>query len=377
MKKLAICLAAALCVLGANAQRLDISKLPSVIQAGPEGKHHVQGICVDNEAKYIYVSFTNYLVKMDLQGNVIGRTADLRGHLGCLDFNPEDGMIYGSLEYKDDSIGRGIADPSSVVDNYFYVAILDGDKIVGDNVDPSTVMKVVNLPQVRKDYLARVYVRGKFYQHAYGCSGIDGLSFGPKFGKLEGKQYLTVAYGIYGDTERVDNDYQVLMQYDISDWDKYAEPLDVAHPNEKGPEKCAGRYYVFTGNTNWGVQNLEYDPYTDTWLMAVYKGKKPQYPNYSLFMIDNSIKPEKGLLKNVPYEQKAVLKLTLSDNGEHQDGLVGWNFPYGSTGIHAFGNGWYYISENYKDPATGGQASHITLYKLYGANKTPFCKSEK
>ena len=375
MKKIIITLlGVALASFACIAQNIDIKRLPAVIQAGPEGSHHVQGICVDNEAQYIYVSFTNFLVKMDLQGNVIGRTGNLYGHLGCLEFNPEDGKVYGSLEYKDDVIGRGIADPSAVADNYFYVAILDVDKIQGDNVDPAQVMKVVNLPQVRRDYLDTVVVDGKKLPHAFACSGIDGMSFGPKFGKTGGKQYLTVAYGIYGDVNRTDNDYQVLSQYDISSWDKWAEPLDIKNPNTKGPEKSAGRYYVFTGNTNWGVQNLEYDPYTDCWLMAVYKGKKPQYPNYNLYVIDNSKKPVRGTLKGVPYETKPQMLLSLSDNGEHQGDIYGWRFPYGSTGIHAFGNGWYYISENYKDPDGKGQASHITLYKLYGRDNTPFCK---
>ena len=45
-----------------------------------------------------------------------------------------------------------------------------------------------------------------FPGHRYGCSGIDGTTFGPAFGQKDGKQYLYVAYGIYGDINREDND---------------------------------------------------------------------------------------------------------------------------------------------------------------------------
>ena len=62
---------------------------------------------------------------------------------------------------------------------------------------------------------------GKTLEHRYGCSGFDGITFGPKFGKSDGKRYLTIAYGIYGDSTRTDNDYQVLLQYDTKNWKKY------------------------------------------------------------------------------------------------------------------------------------------------------------
>ena len=45
---------------------------------------------------------------MDLEGNLIGSVDGMTGHLGCLTMNPADGRVYGSLEYKDDAIGKGI-----------------------------------------------------------------------------------------------------------------------------------------------------------------------------------------------------------------------------------------------------------------------------
>ena len=45
------------------------------------------------------------LVKMDMKGNVVGTVTGLLGHLGCLEYNEQDGRLYGSLEYKNDAIG--------------------------------------------------------------------------------------------------------------------------------------------------------------------------------------------------------------------------------------------------------------------------------
>ena len=109
------------------------------------------------------------------------------------------------------------------------------------------------------DYMAKVELDGKQVEHRLGCSGIDGVSFGPKFGKKGGKMYLTTTYGVYSDTKRSDNDYQVLLQYDIADWRKYERPLSQDNMHTFGPEKPDGQYFAYTGNTTYGVQNIEYD----------------------------------------------------------------------------------------------------------------------
>ena len=97
---------------------------------------HVQGIAVDTKQEYLYLSFTTMLVKMDMQGNVVGTVKGLLGHLGCLEFNDEDRRLYGSLEYKNDAIGKGILRQEGVAKQFptgFYVAIFDVDKIMQVN----------------------------------------------------------------------------------------------------------------------------------------------------------------------------------------------------------------------------------------------------
>ena len=63
-------------------------------------------------------------------------------------------------------------------------------------------MTTVYLPDVVEDYSFN-----DGFEHKYACSGIDGISFGPGFGNgKDSKQMLYVAYGIYGDVNREDND---------------------------------------------------------------------------------------------------------------------------------------------------------------------------
>ena len=154
-------------------------KLPNRIYSGLQGKHHVQGIAIDREKGHMYFSFTTKLIKTDLQGNLIGSVEGLTGHLGCLTFNPEDGQVYGSLEYKNDAIGKGIAgEEASRKESAFYIAIFDTDKITCPQMDAEKdgIMTTVYLKEVADDYYATDTNHGNPVDHRYGCSGIDGVS---------------------------------------------------------------------------------------------------------------------------------------------------------------------------------------------------------
>ena len=348
---------------------LYAQSLPDSIVSGPFPTGHIQGFAVDSRHQYVYYSYTTMLVKSDMQGHVIGTVKGLLGHLGCLDFNEADGRVYGSLEYKNDAIGKGILQMEQTdrtLDNAFYIAIFDVERIDRMDMDAERdgIMTTVYLPTVLDDYLAHVTIGTEIKEHRFGCSGIDGVSFGPMFGKQDGKQYLTVAYGIYGETDRSDNDYQVLLQYDIAKWKAYEHPLSQDHLHRQGPRKPNGRYFVWTGNTTYGVQNLEYDAHSHTWYMAVYKGQKTTFPNYSLFAIDGTSRPVSQSLKGIPYLKRGkVIPLKQEGLKDSSTGIRGWHFHYGSTGICALGDGQFYISENYQTPQ--GQGAVLRLYRLF------------
>lgn len=342
---------------------------PAEIDGGAWTEGHVQGIAIDQRKGYMYFSFTNVLVKTDLKGNPVGSVKGFTGHLGDLDFNAKDGRVYGSLEYKEQES--------------FYIAIFDVDRITSMGMDAQTsdVVKTVYLKEVVADYTADMDGDGTFdgnvadtADHRYGCSGIDGVSFGPEFGKKGRRDLLTVAYGIYSNVDRQDNDYQVILQYDIQQWKKYEKPLTESDPHTSGPERPHGKYFAYTGNTTYGVQNLEYDEHTGNWMMAVYKGKKPQFPNYSFFMVDGRERPTEGDLVGQPAPERGRL-LTLAPGGLQHDatGVRGWEAD-GQYGLISLGGGRYYVSKSgtVTEDGVSKHTGQAQLHRWTGQAPTPF-----
>jgi hypothetical protein len=312
-------------------------RLPLEQNGGTWASGHVQGIAVDVKGGYLYYSFTHLLAKYDFSGKLIGTLVGWKGHLGDLDFNSIDGKVYGSLEYGDDKA--------------FYIAVIDVNQLdrIGVEASRSGILRAVYLPEVVKDFI----------DHRYGCSGIDGVSFGPAFGHIDGPRYLTVAYGIYGDIERNDNDQQVLVQYDIGDWKKYAQPLNELDLHHNGPGTSQGKYFVRTGNTTYGVQNLSYDDTLKRWFMGVYPGKKKSFPNYLLFAVDARTQPTQGRL------------LKLADDGlkDAATGVRGWN-QKADVGFQPVGHGLYYLSVN--SGTQSAQTADLTLMRWTGDANKPF-----
>jgi len=351
--------------------------LPDSIYSGKQGSFHVQGVVVDQAKGYVYFSFTDKLVKTDLSGKLIGSVTGFVGHLGDLSF-ADDGKIYGSLEYKNDAIGKGIKKQLGVQTENgdgFYVAIFDASRIVRPDMDAEkeNLIHTVYLKEPVNDYTATVKVGDKDEPHRFACSGIDGVAFAPAIGSTHrAKKFLYVAYGIYGDTARSDNDYQVILQYDVSNWEKYAQPLAQGKLHRSGPEKPLEKYFVKTGNTLYGIQNLAYDPFTGNLFAAVYRGTKPQFPNYDLFVIDGKKKPAQNYIPSNGRQLK-VKTLSLLDAGikDSKSGVNGWFFEWGATGLCPLGNGLFYISHPEKTKDSQQQTT-LHKYKWLGGNQTPF-----
>ncbi len=321
------------------------------IFTGAQGSCHIQGIAVDKKNELIYYSFTTRLVKSTFTGKIIGTVEGLTGHLGCIDFFEEDGRVYGSLEYKCDKIGKGISRISGTAEHTesaFYIAIFDVNKIdrIGMDAEKDGIMTAVFLKEPTRDHNASGKDRnGNPVKHKYGCSGIDGTAFGPMFGQeRDSKKYLFVAYGIYSDLTRDDNDHQILLCYDPSLLVPFAQPLNQSAMHKSGPEKPLAKLFVYTGNTNYGVQNLEYDAFLHAYFMAVYPGKKPNFPNYRLFAADASVAPYRGRIQGTD-EEGLLLTLVKKGIRHEESDTFGWHFLYGSTRLYAFGDGTYYISE--------------------------------
>jgi hypothetical protein len=275
--------------------------------------------------------------------------------------------VYGSLELKHDVIGKNIIDRTgwdpNAEDN-FYLVSFDADAIDRMDMDAEQdgVMKAVWLQDPVRDYAGIDPVSGK--KHIYGCSGIDATAIGPVFGGTDEK--LMIGYGVYSDTQRQDNDHQVLLQFDPSVIDRYAKPLCQEKPHHSGPEKAEQRYFLYTGNTNFGMQNLTYEPHSGMWLAAVYKGRKPEFGNFPMFVIDGCVKAVSKPLKG---RNEEGLQLQLAPIGQADAmGVRGITFPYGSTGIEAVGDGTVWVSHAVKDEENKTFGCNMVLYKFCNGN---------
>lgn len=181
-----------------------------------------------------------------------------------------------------------------------------------------------------------------------------------------------MAYGIYGDVTRNDNDHQVILKYDISGWNKLGKRLIQNEPHHSGPRKPSAKYFVKTGNTRYGIQNLAYEERTGNFYAAVYSGAKPGFPNYSLFVIDGHKKPlMKTIVSDNKTRQVETLSLLQAGLKDAPTGIRGWHFKWGSTGIFPLGDGLFYISHN-QETEDGQQETTIYKYRWVGSDEEAF-----
>lgn len=102
--------------------------------------------------------------------------------------------------------------------------------------------------------------------------------------------------------------------------------------------------------------------------MAVYRGKKPSFPNFDMYVVDGARAPKESVHKK---SGEPIHELFVKQAGLSENGIYGNRFPYGSTGMYAFGNGYYYFSQNGRDPEKG-EFAEVVLYKATGDPKAPF-----
>lgn len=339
---------------------------------------HIQGIAVDEEKGFIYHSYTTILLKTDLEGNPIGSVKNIIGHLGCITFDPERRRVYGSLELKHDVIGKGITGLTGKElseDDSFYLVSFDVDKIVKMDMDAETdgIMKAMWLSEPCAYYASVDELSGK--AHRYGCSGIDGVALGRPFGAdKSAPKKIMVAAGIYLDTETDTQDNQIIFEYGVDTLEKYSAPLTQTAPHKSGPDTCESRYFLHTGNTQFGVQNLEYDEFLDAYIVAVYPGSKEKYENYTLFFIDAAVKPRVAEIYGRGGE--VGNNLTLKPIGDSRDGKIyGSHFPYGACGIYSFGDGRYYFAKPGFDKETGTHTGELMLCRADKDIKSVFTET--
>ena len=322
--------------------------LPVLVEGGAwgEGAGHVQGIACDDTREYLYFSFTDRLIKVDMRTGQVAasvkglQTGGYDAHLGCLAYYR--GKIYGSLEYKANA--------------QFYIAVFDCAAITEMDMDCAApgVMQALYMDEAVKDYTDGLAAgehdnARSSLGHRYGCSGIDGVTFGTLPGEPDGKTYLLVAYGVYLNNSRQDNDYQVILAFDA---DTLApQPFDPRQEHQTGPA-LADKLFVYTGNTDYGVQNLEFDRDTgDLWMICM-AGQKPQFPNCPIYLADGGVRALEQPLQiaGAGYETPVmgrVLQLKSGAGVYDQDSGV-WGIPAkpysAEMGFISLGDDLFYVA---------------------------------
>ncbi|MBO4264276.1 MAG: hypothetical protein J5871_06340 [Bacteroidales bacterium] len=348
MRRFCFALLLCACCFAAGAQ-------PRTIHVGGQ-THHVQGIAYDAGKGRLYLSFTTRFIVADTLGNILGSIDRIDGHLGAITFDPRSRCVYGTLEHKNDVIGSYIARTLGGQDYthpVFYVAKIDVDAVTATGTPQQQALHYMEVVPAGQDHLAEVTLGDRTVRHRYGCSGIDGITVAPGFGCDKG-EYLYVAYGVYSDVDRTDNDHQVLLQYSMRDV-------------RKGRLRTPRKFFIHTGNTNFGVQNLAYDAHSGLLLMAVYKGKKTQYENRDLYAVRMASRPRRAALEGVPYKPHKATLIPLE---------TGWHFALGSFGLCPLGDGrWYFAKQRrQRNPATqkAEESCDATLFQWSGAPDAPF-----
>ena len=197
---------------------------------------HMQGFVSDGE--HFYWSFTDSLVKTNRRGTVIAQIPVCGGHLG--DITYYNNCIYGSV--------MGNALKGNRWDDWtsFEIKVYDSRSLACINV-------------IRLDECYRM-----FAEKEDGFVGIDGITMKPK-DDGEGVNML-VACAL---ADGVEYDRQIMLEYTLDG-------------------TLVKKHYVKTGNTRFGIQNLDRDPKTGHYWFTTYGAAQSyQNPNFLMHASEN------------------------------------------------------------------------------------------
>ncbi len=197
--------------------------------------YHMQGFTTDGE--YMYWSFTDSLVKTNKNNTVISQVHIHSGHLGDIDYY--NGSIYATL------IGDSLAGNPWGVWTSFFVYVFDAETLA--------LQKTIRLDPCYKMYDSPS-VNGGF-------NGVDGIVV---LDGEDGKPTMWLACALFSDEKY---DKQMLLNFSLGG-------------------KLQGIKYFNTGNTTFGIQNLDYEADTGYFWISTYSAEKPYQAKETLYCLD-------------------------------------------------------------------------------------------
>ena len=212
---------------------------------------HMQGFSVDKENGYVYWSFTDSVVKTNMESMMILQAHVSGGHLGDIAYY--DGKVYSSF------MGNSL--PGHAWDDWtaFRIHVYDAKDL--------RLLKEIEVPLCYEMHA----MQGK-PGDPYGFSGIDGITFG-KDENGEIKMFIACAL-ITGE----EYDHQMILQMSL-----------------EGEYEKTHRF--LTGNTVYGIQTLDYDWDTDSFWFTTYGAAAPHQDRETLYNV--SLKG--GVISRYPY----------------------------------------------------------------------------
>ena len=199
---------------------------------------HMQGFTSGNG--FMYWSFTDSLVKTNLKGTMRAQVEVRGGHLGGLDYF--DGRIYASF--------LGNALPGHAWEDWtaFKIYVFDADDL--------HLIKSINL-DICDEYKSIACTPSD----TRGFQAIDGVAIAPD--PVTGDERMFVACALYTG-EKYDN--QIILEFTLNG-DYITE------------------YHIKTGNTVYGIQNLDHDRTTGEFWFTTYGGSEPYQPRETLYCV--------------------------------------------------------------------------------------------
>ncbi len=322
---------------------------------------HMQGATKDDENRFVYYSFNNRLVKVNMRTGKMVASVKLFDsvHLGDLAYY--DGMVYGSLNCDYLKL-------YSLTDKV-HVARFDVSKMTQMDMSYQDVMTTISIDAVNR----RDGTRDD-------ATGYDGITFGPKPGDTSGTTYMILAC----DLAHSDKSQHAMFAYKVSDIESKFQALT----DPTNPHRTSGlipdAWYFYIGYTKFAAQSLEYNEDENEYWLTYYQGDQEGFLNAWMYVIDGSQAPVQKTVNfgdsadqtNYPSngsQSLSVQTLTLKEIGTHHSATGVWGITdliYNCTvGFVALGDDYFYVGYN-GESDDGKQYGYLNLYKFNRATST-------